>query len=227
MSTGGALKIAVRLAVKDITVEMRRPHELLSIIAFTLSSIIVSSFAWHSIITLDPIVISATMWVIIYFASILVLTTSFAREMDRGTIDGLRSLPCPPYSVLAGKMMYGCVTLLLVLVSLISSSFIFLNLNPVLVPYLLIVFILGVVDLALMGSILSAVLMYSEGKNLLLAFLFFPVSVPILLPGIQAVGKILSGSTLMTILPEIRLLFAFMLGVIGISMALFKELFLE
>jgi heme exporter protein B len=227
MSLNHSFSLAIKLAVKDITVELRRPHELLSILAFTLSSVIVSSFAWRNILNPEPVVVSAAMWVIIYFASILTLTTSFAREVDRGTIDGLRSLPCPPYSVLVGKMIYGCVTLFIVLVSLIGSSFIFLNLNTSAMPSLVTVFLLGVIDLALMGSIMSAVLMYSEGKNLLLAFLFFPVSVPILLPGIQACSKIIAGTSVWDVVPEIRLLFAFMLGVMAVSMILFKEIFLE
>jgi heme exporter protein B len=167
------------------------------------------------------------MWVVIFFASILVLTTSFAREIDRGTIDGLRSLPCPPFAVLAGKMIYGMITLVLVLLSLIFSSLLFLNLNISLIPGLVLIFTVGAIDFALMGSMMSAVLMYSEGKNLLLAFLFFPVSVPILLPGIQAGAKILAGEPFIALLPELRLLFAFMLAVIAASMMLFQEIFLE
>ena len=48
------LSYALKLARKDLIVELRRPHELLSIIAFTLSSIIVSSFSWRTILILDP-----------------------------------------------------------------------------------------------------------------------------------------------------------------------------
>ena len=221
------LRYALKLARKDLIVELRRPHELLSIIAFTLSSIIVSSFSWRTILILDPLVVSAAMWVVVFFASILVLTTSFAREIDRGTIDGLRSLPCPPFAVLAGKMIYGMITLALVLISLIFSSLLFLNLSTSLIPSLIFIFIIGAIDFALMGSMMSAVLMYSEGKNLLLAFLFFPVSVPILLPGIQAGAKILAGEPFMALMPELRLLFAFMLAVIAVSMTLFQEVFLE
>ena len=221
------LSYALKLARKDLIVELRRPHELLSIIAFTLSSIIVSSFSWRTILILDPLVVSAAMWVVIFFASILVLTTSFAREIDRGTIDGLRSLPCPPFAVLAGKMIYGIATLVLVLLSLVFSSLLFLNLSTSLIPSLVLIFVIGAIDFALMGSMMSAVLMYSEGKNLLLAFLFFPVSVPILLPGIQAGAKILAGEPLMALMPELRLLFAFMLAVIAASMVLFQEIFLE
>ena len=227
MRTESVLSVAVRLAVKDLTVELRRPHELLSIIAFTLSSVVVSSFSWKAVLGLDPVVVSATLWVIVYFASILALTTSFAREVDRGTIDGLRSLPCPPYAVLVGKMVYGVVTLFIVLASLLASSLFFMNLDASALPALLVVFTLGAVDFALMGSIMSAVLMYSEGKNLLLAFLFFPVSVPVLLPGIQAGAKILSGAGLASVVPELRLLLAFMLAVVAVSVTLFKEIFLE
>ena len=221
------LSVALKLARKDLIVELRRPHELLSIISFTLSSIIVSSFSWRTLLILDPLVISAAMWVVIFFASILVLTTSFAREVDRGTIDGLRSIPCPPFAVLAGKMIYGMVTLVIVLLSLIFSSLIFLNMSTALIPGLILIFTIGAIDFALMGSMMSAVLMYSEGKNLLLAFLFFPVSVPILLPGIQAVAKILAGEPLMALMPELRLLLAFMLAVVAASLTLFQEIFLE
>ncbi len=124
-------------------------------------------------------------------------------------------------------MIYGIVTLIIVLLSLIFSSLLFLNLNTALIPGLVVIFTIGAIDFALMGSMMSAVLMYSEGKNLLLAFLFFPVSVPILLPGIQATAKILAGDGLAATAPEIRLLFAFMLAVIAASMLLFQEIFLE
>ena len=53
------------------------------------------------------------------------------------------------------------------------------------------------------------------------------MSVPILLPGIQACAKILAGEALLTTIPELRLLFAFMLAVIAASMLLFQEVFLE
>lgn len=218
---------ALKLARKDLIVELRRPHELLSIIAFTLSSIIVSSFSWRTILRLDPLVISAAMWVVIFFASILVLTTSFSREVDTGTIDGLRSIPCPPFAVLAGKMIYGIVTLVVVLLSVVLSSLLFLNLDTALIPGLIIIFTIGAIDFALMGSMISAIVMYSEGKNLLLAFLFFPVSVPILLPGIQATAKILAGEAIASASPELRLLFALMLLVIAGSLTLFQEVFLE
>ena len=218
---------AFRLAKKDLTVELRRFHEFIAIIAFALTSIMISSFSWRTIIDIEPVVTSSAIWVIIYFTSILVMTTSFSREVDRGTIDGLRSLPCPSYIILIGKIIYSGIFLLIVLFSLIFSSTIFFNLNQKILNNLIIVYVIGVLDLALMGSIVSALVMYSEGKNLLLSFLFFPVSIPILLPGIQAGAKILSGYPLTETIPEIRLLFSFMFAVIAISLLVFRDIFVE
>ncbi len=227
MNTDNQLQMALRLARKDVMVELRRPHELLSIVAFTLSSVMISSFSWRTVLSLDPVVVSATLWIILYFACILVLTTSFAREVDRGTIDGLRSLPCQPIVIIAGKIFYGLVILVIVLSSLMASSLVFLNLGFAHLFALSTVFLIGAVDLALIGSMMSAVLMYSEGKNLLLAFLFFPVSVPVLLPGIRACAGVLSGVGTASLLPEIRLLLAYMLAMVAVSTMLFKELYVE
>ncbi len=227
MSEGTTLWHVLMLARKDIVIELRRAHELMSILAFAMTSIMVSSFAWKGALTLSPEVVSATLWIVVYFSSILTLTTSFSREVDRGTIDGLRSLPCPAYSILLGKVLYGGVILLVVLLSTVLSSVVFLNIDASVLPALLIVFVVGVVDLAMIGSIVSALVMYSEGKTLLLSFLFFPVSVPILIPGTQATGKIISGMGLLDVLPEFRLLAAFLLAVVAVSILLFRHVFIE
>jgi heme exporter protein B len=218
---------ALKLAVKDLVIEARRAHEFMSILAFALSSILIGSFAWRGVLILSPEVVSATLWIVVYFSSILTLTTSFSREVDRGTIEGLRSLPCSSYAILLGKVLYGAVVLFTVTVATLLSAALFLNIGISLLPSLFAVFVMGVLDLALVGSVVSAIVMYSEGKTLLLSFLFFPVSVPILIPGTHAVGKIISGEGLLSVTPELRLLLAFLLAIVAVSMLLFRHVFTE
>jgi heme exporter protein B len=227
MADDSIITLSLKLARKDLVIELRRAHEFMSILAFALTSILISSFAWRGVLILSPEVVSATLWIVIYFSSILTLTTSFSREVDRGTIEGLRSLPCPSYAILIGKMLYGVVILFTVLIATILSSTIFLNIRLSVIPNLMIVFVVGVIDLAIVGSIVSAIVMYSEGKTLLLSFLFFPVSVPILIPGTQAAGKLISGMGLLEISPELRLLVAFLMAVVAISILLFRHVFIE
>ncbi len=221
------LSYAMKLARKDLTIELRRVHEFMSILAFALTSVLISSFAWRGLLVLNPEVVSATLWIVIYFSSILALTTSFSREVDRGTIEGLRSLPCPAFTILIGKIIYGVVILFTVFMATILSAIIFLNIRLVVLPSLIVVFSLGVIDLAIIGSIVSAIVMYSEGKTLLLSFLFFPVSIPVLIPGIQAVGMIISGTGLSGVIPELRLLGSFLFAVVAVSILLFRYVFHE
>ena len=227
MTEENFLRNAFNLAKKDFVIELRRAHEFLSIIAFSLSSILVSSFAWRGGLNLESETVSAILWIIIYFSTVLALTTSFSREVDRGTIDGLRSLPCSALTILLGKIIYTTLLLSVVIIITFLASVFFLNLSLNSVPSLAFVLLMGAINLSLVGSVISAVVMYSEGKNLLLSFLFFPVSVPVLLPSTQATEKLVSGMTFIDIIPDLKLLIAFTLAVSAISILLFQKIFQE
>ena len=194
---------------------------------FALSSVLVNSFAWKGAPANSSIVASATLWIVIFFSSILVLTTSFAREVDRGTIDGLRSLPCPPYAILFGKILYGVAVLSIVVAVTSVSSVVFLGLQAETLPLMMLILALGTLDLAMVGSMISALVMYSEGKTLLLSYLFFPVSVPILVPSSLATEKIISGMGIVEVVAELRLLLALLLAVTAGSIILFRNVFEE
>lgn len=214
---------AIRIAAKDLKVEFKRAYEILSILAFSVSSILICSFAWGGAITTSPEVTSAALWIILFFASVLTFTTSFTREMDRGTLGGLKTLPCSSLSILFGKVLYAMVLLFLVEVVLLLSSVVFLNLNMSgrFADFLL-VFLLGMIDLSFAGSFVSGLVMFSEGKTLLLSFLLFPVCVPVLIPSVLATVKIINGVTAVDVIPELKLLFAFLLCIIAVANLTFK-----
>jgi heme exporter protein B len=168
-------------------------------------------------------VAAAALWVILFFASVLAFTTSFTREMDRGTLGGLKTLPCSPSAILFGKILYAVVLLLLVEIVLLLTSSIFLNLNLAeRFSEFWLIFFLGIVDLAFAGSFVSGLLMFSEGKTLLLSFLLFPVCMPVLIPSVLATRKIVDGFGLIDLIPELRLLSAFLLAITGIAGLTFK-----
>ncbi len=219
----GFLSTALRIAEKDLKAEFRRPYEILSILIFSVSSILVCSFAWGSALANRAEVAAAALWVILFFASVLAFTTSFTREMDRGTLGGLKTLPCSPSAILFGKILYAIVLLLLVEIVLLLTSSIFLNLNLAeRFSEFWLIFFLGIVDLAFAGSFVSGLLMFSEGKTLLLSFLLFPVCMPVLIPSVLATRKIVDGFGLIDLIPELRLLSAFLLAITGIAGLTFK-----
>ena len=221
------LNNALKLTNKDLRVEFRRSYEFLSIITFAVSSVLIVSFNWRNITIPSAQVISIILWVITFFSSILILTTSFAREVDRGTIDGLRSIPIEAESVLLGKFFYGFILMIFIIIISLLSSIIFMNVNPSYFFSLIFNFFIGYLNLMFVGSIISALLIYSEGKTLLMSFLLLPASIPVLIPGTQMTSKILEGMSILEAIPEMRLLSAYFILISLASIFLFPQIFSE
>ena len=224
----GLLRDSLNIAVRDILIESRRAYELWSIIFFAVSAVVMVSIAWGTPISITIEEGVASLWIIIFFTSILLFTTAFAREMDRGTIGGLRTIPSSPLATLFGKVIYSVVMLLLVIVVMLPLSIIFINIQPSTeILELFLILIIGIIDLSFAGSFVSSIVMYSEGKNLLLPFLLFPISMPIFIPAILSSGKILQGLAFTEYSGELRLLGAFLVLVIMVAIFSFETIMEE
>ena len=219
---------ALGIAEKDLRTEFRRSYEIISMLTFSFGSILICSFAFGigTAGTARPEVAAASLWVILFFTSILTFTTSFMREADMGTLGGLKTLPCSPLAILAGKIIYGTALLLFIECVLIPATIIFLNLHldtGMQFLALLFVSISGAICLAFAGSFISGLVMFSEGKTLLLSFLLIPICIPALLPSVGATKKLLSpGYTIADVMPELRLLIAFLLLITAVMTLTFK-----
>ncbi len=215
---------AFGIAEKDLRAEFRRSYEVLSILTFSVGSILICSFAWSGgSVGSEPEVAAAALWIILFFASILAFTTSFTREADRGTLGGLKTLPCSPLAILAGKIIYGTALLFFVECVLIPFSIIFLNLElSGRFPALLLVCFLGAAGLSFAGSFVSGLVMFSEGKTLLLSFLLIPVCMPVLIPSVMATKEIIGGSGITEVVPELRLLIAFLFLITAVMILTFE-----
>jgi heme exporter protein B len=214
----------LRIAEKDLRIEFRRSYEVLSILTFAVGAILICSFVWSGgSASGKPEVAAAALWIILFFASILTFTTSFTREADRGTLGGLKTLPCSSVAILLGKIMYGVVLLFFVEFVLIPFSIIFLNLElGGRFPALLLVCFLGATGLSFAGSFVSGLVMFSEGKTLLLSFLLIPICMPVLIPSVMATEKIIRGSGILDVIPELRLLIAFLFMITAIMILTFN-----
>ena len=216
------------LAKKDLTVEFRRSHEVLSIFAFSVGSVLLASLSLQGEETVRSGVVAALLWIILFFAGILIFTTSFTRETDRGTLGGLKTLPCSSLAILAGKAIYGTILVLLVGSLLVPASVMFLHIELTgrILSFLLI-YLLGAIGLSLAGSFVSGLVMFSEGKTLLLSFLLIPICIPVLLPSVIGTEKIIRGESIADVVPELRLIAAFLFLITAIMAVTFTFLFEE
>ena len=153
----------------------------------------------------------------------LTFTTTFTREMEKGTVGGLRTLSCSSFAILLSKVIYSTILLTLVLLVMLPLSIVFLNVQSSLnLLNLVPVTLLGILDISFVGAFVASLVMYSEGKTLLLAFLLFPVSIPVLIPSLLATQKILLESSLIEVVGEIRILLAFLVLILFFSILTFS-----
>jgi heme exporter protein B len=207
------------LAIKDLRSEFRRPYELISLLTFSLGAVLVAGLTLGGS-RVPPEMVASLIWILLLFLTTLTYTTSFARETDRGTLGGLKSLPCSPLAILGGKVVYGTLLILLVgsVLLFFTGLFLPLDLGGRYAEFLLI-YALGATGLSLVAAFVSGLVMYSEGSTLLLSFLLIPISVPILLPAVRATTGLLRGTA--EVLPALQLLLAFLCLILAVTLLTF------
>jgi heme exporter protein B len=207
------------LAIKDLRSEFRRPYELISLLTFSLGAVLVAGLTLGGS-RVPPEMVASLIWILLLFLTTLTYTTSFARETDRGTLGGLKSLPCSPLAILGGKVVYGTLLILLVgsVLLFFTGLFLPLDLGGRYAEFLLI-YALGATGLSLAAAFVSGLVMYSEGSTLLLSFLLIPISVPILLPAVWATTGLLRGTA--EVLPALQLLLAFLCMILAVTLLTF------
>jgi heme exporter protein B len=216
-------RAALLISEKDLRTELQRPYEVISIFAFAAGSILIASLALSGTARVLPDIIAAVLWIILFFVVILTFTTAFMREADQETLGGLKTLPCSPMTILVGKTIYGTAIVFFVESLLIPCTILFfhLDLKGILLPFLLVYF-LGSLGLSIAGSFVSGLVIYSEEKTILLSFLIIPICMPSIVPSVTATREIIGGTDLVDVIPELRLLIAFLLLITAVMILTFS-----
>ncbi len=215
------------IARKDLVTEFRKPQEILSILAFTLGSLLIAGLVLQGTGGQAGSA-AAVMWIILFFLVILAFTTAFIREADQGTLGGLKTLPCPPVAILAGKFLSGCVLVFLGVILIVPAVLLFFSTEAAgNLPAFFALSFLGAAGLSLAGAFVSSLVMFSEGKTLLSSLLLIPVCTPMLFLSVKATGSLLGGAGFPEIVPFLRLMIAFILLLIVIILATFSAVIAE
>lgn len=179
----------------DLRQEWRRREGLANLATFVLLVGLALAFA------LDPgrhaltPLMGGLVWVAFYFAAVLLFGRGFARDADRGTLDGLLLVPADR------SVLY--------LARVVSQGLQLLGLELLLAPVVLawlgfhgaprwdgflLALGLGTAGLAAVGTLLGALTATVRGREALLPVLLFPLTAPVLLGAVQAAGASLAGT---------------------------------
>jgi len=217
------LKEAWEILFKDLRLELRRRYEIYAIVIFALLSNLSFGFALGP---LNPNVLEfvpAVLWISILFIGMLSFTTVFVREMDKGYIDGLRLAPISPQAIFMGKACYTFILMCVGTVFLIPSSMVLLNYSfHSDYSLVVLVFVLGILNIAVVGSMISALAMYVESRALIIPALSLPLIPGTLVPSILATGKLTAKAQIEAIIPELQLNLAFLLLMVAVLWITFE-----
>lgn len=216
----------IAVARKDLRSELRTRYALNASGMFVAVVVFVVTYSIGS----EPItapVTAALLWICLFFTAVTSLSRSFVAESERNTLLLLRlSIPSTP--VYFGKLLFNLA------VGLISNGAIialFLLFQPksyqgsVLVLFL-VTFVLSL-GLAAAMTIVSAILTRTSARGALSAVLSFPILLPLVFLGVEALKRGASGRGIEVMSGQLVLSGAYDVIVVSVSYILFDILWKE
>jgi heme exporter protein B len=209
---------------KDVRAEWRTRERLSPMLFFVLLVLLVFNFSFDlggaALHEIGP----GVLWSSFVFATVLALNRSFADEQENGCLDALLLAPGDRGAIYAGKML-GNMAFLLTLELLVLPIFaLFFNLSPgvqllALVPVL----VLGAASLAAAGTLFAAMSSNLRLRELLLPLILLPMVVPALIACVESTSLALQARPLVEMLPYLKILVAYIVVFVTLSLLLFEH----
>jgi heme exporter protein B len=178
---------------KEIKTEWRERELAITLVVFAMIILIIFNFAFDLERNVSPGSLSGMLWVTLAFTGTLGFTHGFGREKDRGSLTGLLLAPVDRSALLLAKLLMNWIVMVIVASVLLPVSWILFDSGPFAWLQLLVV-LLGTLGYAVSGTIISALVLHSRTRALLMPGLLLPVSVPLFLSAVKASEKVISGA---------------------------------
>ena len=178
---------------KDLLVELRTKDSFNSMLFFGVVVLVIFSFALASVRDSIRSAAPGILWVAFAFSGTLGLNRMFAAEKENGCLQGLLMIPVDRGVIYLGKMMAATVFMLISEVVIFIVSLVFFNITVWKeIPCLVLVFLVGTLGFAAVGTLLSAISVNTKMREVLLPLILFPVILPILINAVEATNIILN-----------------------------------
>jgi heme exporter protein B len=188
------VRTALLLLKKDVVIELKSREILYTTLFFAISCVLIFSFAFVEEGTAigGSAVAAGILWIAVAFAGTLALGRTFERERYGETLRALLLVPAPRAAIYVGKLL-GMVALLTVaeavlvpLIALLFQASLFAR--PLLLTGLLFT---GTLGFAAVGTLFSAMLVRARSRDVLLPFLLYPITVPVIIAGVRGTAALL------------------------------------
>jgi heme exporter protein B len=208
------------IIVKDIVAEFRTREMISAMLVFSVLALLIFSFALDLRGEMARAAAPGVLWATVAFSGTLGLSRSLAREQQTGCIDGLLLAPMDRSAIFFGKAL-GNLAFMVVVEILLLPLFSALFNVPLLKIGVLGVTALGTTGYAAVGTLLAAIAVNTRAREVMLPILLLPLMVPVLIAAVKTTGGLIEGGTLAELGGWGRLLVAYDLVIVAVSMLTF------
>jgi heme exporter protein B len=208
------------IVVKDISAELRTREMVSAMLVFSVLSLLVFGLALDLRGAVAQAAAPGVLWVTVAFAGMLGLNRSLAREQHASCIDGLLLAPVDRSAIFFGKALGNGICMLFVEIVLLPLFSVMFDV-PLWLPAVLWVTVLGTVGYAAVGTLLAAIAVNTRAREVMLPVLLLPLALPVLVAAVKATGGLVEGGLLSEVSGWVRLLVAYDLIVVAVSMLVF------
>ena len=194
------MRPSLHLAAKDLKVELRSKEMLGAMFLFSLLMVLAFRFAFDDSVANGSLpmedLASSALWICFSFAAIVGMHTSFAKEKDRETLEGLLLCPIDRSAIFMGKALANLV--LVFVVDILSIGFFALffsyDYDGNAIAVIGITF-LGTLTLVLVGTLVAAISVNTRAREVLLPILLIPlIAFSVIIPCVSATKNAITGN---------------------------------
>lgn len=224
-NNAGLVAKSFAVYIKDMRLELRTRNALNAILMFGVTTLTVVSFSLGQS-GLQPKLLAALFWVIMFFSAMSGLAQTFIREEETGTSLALR-LTADPDAIYVGKLFFNLTLLSMLSIIITPLFFVFTDAPTDNVLMFIVVLFLGVVGLCAATTIVAAIIAKASVKGALFAVLSFPILMTLLMSLVNATEKIFDNQNFSAYQAEFNFLIAYCVVMITASVLLFKFVWQE
>jgi heme exporter protein B len=205
---------------KDLQQEFKTRYVINAILLFSVVTLTSVSFS-IGVFTAGKEILSALLWIILFFSAMSGLSHIFVREEETHTSDTLK-LVADPISIFFGKYIFNFILLILMEVITVPLFFAVMNFSVENTVVFITILLIGSIGLSAGATIIAAIISKASAKGALFTVLSFPILLPVLITGISATKTICLKSSWAAVSGELQAMFAYAVVLITASIMLFE-----
>ena len=198
------------LVWKDLLAEFRTKELISSMLMFALIVVVIFAFTFETGSSATREAGPGLLWVAFTFASVLGLHRSMMREVERGCLHGLMLAPLDRGLLFLAKALGNIIFIFAIEIPTFGLYAVFFNLDLTLgLEKVAVVFLLGTVGFASVGTLFSAISVNTRTREIMLPILLFPIQIPVILSAVHATAGALAGKSWSDLSDWLKILIAF------------------